>query len=598
MSFEASLFLIILVGMIISFFRQYIPIELTALTGLIALVLVGLLTPEQAFEGFSSPVTITMLSMFALGAALAATGATDRLAALVFKVARKNEAGNVSLIMVLGVIFSSFMNNVAAAALLLPVVGSVSHRSGIAQSRLLMPLSFATLLGGMCTLIGTPPNLLAHEALRARGDVGFALFDFLPFGLAISLIGIAYMACWGHRLLPQGSGRLSAPAEDDLPRLYGIEERLFSVRVSHRIAAGKSLTELGFGHDLGLVVVMIERHGKQILAPSGQERIFAGDLLVVSGKQEHQSRLEQVGEISSVSHSREKMLSSDTVAVFEAVLSPRSRLLGKSLQELSFREHYDCLVLAVLRRAEPIHSGFSEIPLEFGDGLLLQGPRSRLAMLKNDPDFLVLSDVRAGTSRLKKAPFVVIALLSFLLLVALKLQPVHVAALISALIVLLSGALSVEDFYRGMSWRIVFFVAAILPLGLAAHHSGFPEWLSGEFLAIFRDPAPLTILAVFCLLAAVIGQLVEPSLAIILLGPVVIEMAHRLGSAPEPLLMGLALGASVGFQTPFSNRANLLVMAAGGYRFRDYLVIGTPLALLVYGTIIVTVSFWYGVSWR
>lgn len=597
MDLSSAMLLTIIVGMIISFFRQEIALELTASTGLVLLVIAGFLSADEAFSGFSSPVTITLVSMFALGAALSTTGITDRLASIVFRLVRGHEKGNIALVMLLGVFFSSFMNNVAAAALLLPVVGSISIRTGLPQSRLLMPLSFATLLGGMCTLIGTPPNLVGHDTLKSHGFQGFTLFEFLPFGLGVSLVGICYMVFCGYKKLPIGKTPVSAPTEDELPRLYGVEQGLFAIKVkSQNEMAGATLAELGFGHDLGLVVANIYRAGKQISAPGSHVRIHGGDILLVSGKLEQTDKLASIGELISVDSLKQMALSSDSVAVFEVVLSPRSELLGKTLQEVAFRERYNCQVLSILRKSAPICSDLSHTPLEFGDALLLQGPREKLTLFQKDVDFLVLTDVRSGSSRRGKAPFVILALLLFFALVALQIQPVHVAAFIAALIVLLSGALSTEEFYRGMSWRVVLFVAAILPLGLAAQSSGFPEWLSHEILQVIQQPSPLLILAAFCVLGSIFSQLIEPSLAIILLAPVVIDLAERLNINPQPLVMGLTLGSSIGFQSPFSQRANLLVMAAGGYSVKDYIRVGLPLSLLATVTALVLITLLYGIS--
>ncbi len=595
MEVHSIILLVISVSMIVCFFTQTLPIELTASTGLILFVIAGFMSPEQAFSGFASPVTITLISMFAMGAALSTTGVTDRLASVVYRIVEGDERGNILLVMLLGIFFSSFMNNVAAAALLLPVVASISIRTGIPQSRMLMPLSFAAILGGMCTLIGTPPNLVAHEALRSHGMHGYSLFEFLPFGLGISAVGIMYMMLWGYKKLPAGKQRVSAPTEQDLPRIYGVEQGLFSIKVSKSISAsGSTLAELGFGHDLGLIVATIYRAGKPNLAPSKQARIYPGDILVVSGKLEDAGKLANIGELVSQSEMKALTLSSDSIAVFEAVLSPRCQLIGQTLQEISFRERYGCQVLSILRRSAPICSEIGSIPLEFGDGLLLQGPRSKLQVFLNDPDFLILTDVRSGASRNRKAPYVIAGLITFFVLVGLQIQPVHVSAFIAMLIVLLSGALSTEELYRGMSWRVVLFVAAVLPLGIAVKNSGFPDWLSHEYLRLAGTPSPFIILTTFCVLGSVVSQLVEPSLAVILLAPVGIGIAEKLHIKPEALVMIITLGSSIAFQTPFSQRANLLVMAAGGYSVRDYIQVGFPLSLLATITALFIVYWKYG----
>jgi di/tricarboxylate transporter len=591
METSSGIFFVIMLSMITLFFWQLIPIELTALTGIIALVLFQFITPEQAFSGFSSPVVVAMFSMFALGAALSSTGITDRLAVIVFRLAQKNEALNVALVMMLGVFFSSFMNNVAAVALLLPVVASISLRARIPQSRLLMPLSYATILGGMCTLIGTSPNLMAAEILRTNGYQSFSLLSFLPFGLSAAVVGIVYMSIWGRKRLPQGFLREQGPTEDELPALYGIHDHLFSVKVDKaNPAVGKSLSQLGFGHDLGSIIVSILRSGKQILAPTGREVLKAEDELLLAGNQE---KLKDWGELRLEAQPFDQHLSSDSIAVFEAVLSPRSQLIGKTLKELAFRERYYCLVLEILRRSAPLGDNISTVPLEFGDGLLLQGPRSRLPLLQSDPDFLLLADVDVSGKRHTKAPFVFFALAIFFVLVIFQILSVHIAAFIAAMIVLLSGALSTEELYRGMSWRMIFFVAAILPLEIAANHTGFSAWLSQNLLSTLGHPSSFVLVALFMFAGSVVSQLIEPSIAVIFLGPVSIKISEKLGVDPHQFLMALTLGASIAFQSPYSQRANLLVMAAGGYQVKDYIRVGMVFSLLVFAVLLAVVAGLY-----
>jgi di/tricarboxylate transporter len=596
MSFDALMLASIMLCMVVSFFLQIIPLELTALTGLFVLVIAGYLNPVEAFSGFSSPVVIAMVSMFAVGAALSTTGITEILATRLFSRSINNEKACLILMMILGICFSSFMNNVAAVALLLPVVASVSTRAQIPQSRLLIPLSFATILGGMCTLIGTSTNLIAAEVLRNQGGDPLSLLSFLPFGLSASFFGVMFMALRGRTRLPKGSLRRQAPREHDLPNLYGVSQRLSKLKITPTSTVlRKSLAELGFGHDLGLIVVSIERNGRKILAPLGREVIRDGDLLTLAGDPAQCETLRSWGEIISENINLEPNLSSESIAVFEAVLSPRSRLIGKNLIELGFRERYDCLVLEILRRSSPIKSEIARIPLEFGDALLLQGPRSKLSLFHNDPDFLLMSDIDNIATQRRKAPFVIIALLVFFMLVITQIQSIEFAAFSAALIVLLSGALSTEEFYRTMSWRVVIFLAAIIPLQIVANRSGFPEWISHELLAVAGSPPPIVVLASFLLMGSLVTMAIDPSLTVIFFGPVAIAFARKISIDPHALVLAVTLGASISFASPFSQRANLLVMAIGGYSIRDYLRVGIPMSLLVSVATIISLAVYFNV---
>lgn len=393
---EITLTLVILVGAVLLFVTEKVRMDLVALMVLGALTLTGLVTPTEALSGFSNPAVVTVWAVFILSGALAATGVANLVGNQVLRLAGDGEVRLIVVIMVTAAVMSAFMNNVGVAALFLPVVMDIARRTKRPPSRLLMPLAIGALLGGLMTLIGTPPNILVSDALRDTGLRPFQFFDFAPMGLAFVLAGVAFMALIGRHLLP---ARDPAREETMLGRraeledVYGLEERLFVLHLRPGSAlAGKTLAQSRLGLALGLTVVGITRgrNGHRLLAPSPGETLLPGDRLLVQGRLDELVELRDrpylVVEDEEVPVER---LVSTEVEIAEVGISPTSTLVGQTLEQLGFRRRYGLNVVAILRNGTLRRTDLQDVPLQPGNTLLLQGPRQRLEVLRQDTDFLV-----------------------------------------------------------------------------------------------------------------------------------------------------------------------------------------------------------------
>lgn len=748
-------------GMIYLFLTDKLPVDLTALSGLLLLTLSGILTADEAFSGFSSPAVLTMLSMFFIAASLKNTGVTERIAGLLYSTAGTHERAAIFLLTLTGAFFSAFMNNVAATAVLLPAATSYSRLSGVAASRLLMPLAFGTVLGGMTTGIGTPPNILATEILRARGLKTFDFFTFTPYGLSMTLAGAVLLALIVPVLVPTRDTARRVQRARDLAKAYKLQERVFSLRVpAGSRVAGSTLAESDFQRILGAETIGVRRGEKTILAPSpqfiieeedelfvtgrvhelrilkrltgislqaltpllrerfpedmqgrrlkvtggllkdrtlralqlrqkydvivvGVERaenlisdrlsaltiesgdiIFAAgsaealeklasepglepvnemsafrdlfhdhtffmklpdesplygltlaenrigelvgltvlavvqkekievfpppdyilqksDNLIVVGASERVAKLSNLIEFEIVAEEVDVSLESEDIGLAEVVIPPRSSLAGKTLAQISFRERFGMRVVAVWREGKPRRAHLSSLRLSHGDGLLLQGPKSKIQLLPDEQDFVLVSEV--ATARYpQKAPWVVLSIILMIALSALQVQPIHVAALLAALLVVFSGAISMAQGYRETDWRILALVAAIIPVGVAMEKTGIAELVARTTVHMVGPYGPVALIIVFALLSSIISQLLDSVLAVVLLSPILFETASRLGVDVEPLMMATALGASIAFLTPFSHKGNLLVVAPGGYKPKDFLRVGSGLTILCF----------------
>lgn len=566
--------------------------DLIALLSLVALGVTGVLTPQEAFSGFSRSAVITILSIFILAEGLQRTGVTEQVGDLLFRVAGASESRLVTVVMLAGAFLSLFMNNIAAASVLLPAVSGVAHRTGISPARLLMPLAFATILGGMATLL-TTTNIVVSGLLRDQHLPGFGLLDFAPVGLPIVAVGITFMALWGRRLLPRQSpaDQLMAQQQkrNDLAELYRLGERLFRARIpANSKLIDRPLGQSALRETYGLTVLAIERNGDTLLSPPPDAALRQGDVVLFQGNLEDFRRrdVEPYLEILPARDWREQDLESPSIVVTEVVLSPRSRLINQTLREAHFREKFGMTVLAIWREGRQRRTGLTDLRLQFGDALLLQGPRQCLAILRDEPDLIVLdNETEKVPMPLGKGRLALSVAILTLVLAALNSAIVGELMLGGALVMVLVGVLSMDQAYRAVEWKTVFLVAGMLPLGTAITKTGAATLMANGLMAVLGPAGPLALLAGLYLLAMLLTQAMNGAAVAVVLAPIAIEAGNQLGVDPRALAMGVALATSTAFLTPLGHPVNVLVMSPGGYSFRDYLKTGLPLTLLIFAVI-------------
>lgn len=582
----------ILVIAVVLFISDRLRPDWVALMVTVALGVSGVLTPQEAFSGLSRSAVITIMAIFILTEGLRRTGVARSMAGLLLRIAGEEEGRLVMVVMLVGASLSLFMNNIAAASVLLPAVMGAARRARLPPSRLLIPLSFSTILGGMATLLATT-NIVVSAMLRDYGLTGYGLLDFAPVGLPVIIGGIVYMLLWGrHRLPVKSPAGFLQPldmGDGDLVDIYRLGERLFRVRVpAGSRLSGQPLAQSTFRERFNLNVVAVER-GKEVnLHPSPDLILQEGDILVLAGKlQELQAKdKEPYFEVLPERSWCEQDLESARQIVVEVVLAPRSGLIGQTLQESHFREKYGMTVLAIWRGDRPIRTGLSDQVLKFGDALLLMGHRDRLGLLRKEPDLIVLSQEEEEVRWIpNKAPLALVVMGVTLLLVAIKPALIGEIMLAGALATVLVGALSMDQAYRAIEWRAVFLIAGMLPMGVAITKTGVATLLADSLVSFLGAAGPMALLAGMFLLAALFTQAINGAAVAAVLAPIAIQAAQRIGADPRALAMGVALATSVAFVTPLGHPSNILVMAPGGYSFRDYLRVGLPLAGLAFGLV-------------
>ncbi len=500
---QIALTLAIIVGALVIFATEKLRVDVVALLVLLTVGLTGLVGPKEVFAGFSNSAVITVWAVYIVSGGLFKTGVADILGKFILRLSGTSEMRLIAVIMLTCGLMSAFMNNVGATAMLMPAVVSVAKQTNIPVSKLLIPLSFSSLLGGKMTLIGTPANILATSIVEKYGLPTFGFFDFTPLGIVVLVTGVLYMVFIGRHFLP-----VRRPPGTGTPQFKGqLRNYISEVRVLQQgNLAGKTLLESKLGADYDLTVIALVRGSQTIIDLERNTAIEQDDILLIEGLAENLLRarndLGLVTANEGKRHTELDRLSDEKMGIVEATLAPRSSLVKRNLRSLNFREHYGFTVLAVRRQGEILTKRLRSIRFQFGDDLLLQGPRSRMSELEQNNDFLVLEPLEIPESRRRKMPIAIGLMLLVIGLVLFAGLDIAIAMLVGAVGMVLSGALNMDEAYESIDWRTVFLVAGMLPLGTAMEVTGTARYIADLMLNTIGGLGPMAALAGMYLLAA------------------------------------------------------------------------------------------------
>jgi di/tricarboxylate transporter len=578
MTTDIAITLLIILAALILFATERLRVDVVALLVLISVGIFGLIPPEDLFSGFSNEAVITVWAVYMVSGGLFRTGVADTMGRAILKVSGDGEARLIAVIMITVGFISAFMNNVGAVAMLLPAVVGISRQTKTPVSKLLIPLAYASLLGGEMTLIGTPANILAAGILTEAGLETFGFFEFTPMGIVVLATGIIYMVWIGRRLLPVREG---ARGKQDMSELRGYVTEV--VVDADSPLDGKTVFESRLGEEYDFTVLAMQRENGDLPPLHRDTLIRAGDMLALEGRASNILSARRKLGLTPVTVQELQIddLEPHDIELVEVVLAPNSRLIGHSTRELQFRDRYGFSVLAISRRGETIRQRLANIPLRAGDMLLVQGPGHRIDELQARPDFLVMVPVRHETFRLNKAPIAVGALVLAIGLTILGGMDIALAMVIAAMIMILTGVLTIEEAYDSVDWRTVFLVAGMLPLGMAMAETGTARYLADIVLGIFGPYGPRAALAGIYLLAALITQPMSNAAAIVLVVPIALDTALGLDANYKTFTMAVVIGAATSFLSPVGHKANVLIFGPGGYKFSDYARVGALLTVLL-----------------
>lgn len=581
---EAIQVLLILLAAIVLFATEKLPIDLVAILVLGAVVVLRLVTPEEAVSGFSNPATVTVAAMFVLSAGLRRTGALRVVGRRLLGLG-KYPLGFLVVIMVTVGGVSAFINNTAAVAVFLPIVVAVAARLGLSPSKFLMPMSFASEFGGVCTLIGTSTNLLVSSISTqyaqlypgVEGLGPFSMFELGQLGLLLCLAGLVYMLAVGYWMLP-------ARRSEDLTEAYKLGDYITEMRVKAGSSlVGKTVIECALGQKHDVNVLEILRDKIKLWAPQ-RERIREGDVLLVGGRLDRLMELkDQLGlQLAPEFKLKDDVLKDKELSLAEVMVAPRAHVIGQTLSELDFRYRKNAIVLAIQRRGVALRDKLARVRLRFGDVLLVQAPPAVLDKLRPDEDFIVLEEKEELTYREKKVPIALGIVALVVGLAALEVMPILGTAVLGCVAMLATRCLTLEEAYEAIDWRVVFLLGGVLPLGVAMQKSGLAQVVADRAIALVGPLGPVAVLAAFYLLTAILTECMSNNAAAVLLAPIAIATAIQLELSPKPFLLAVTFAASTSFATPVGYQTNMMVYGPGGYRFTDFMKVGIPLILVFF----------------
>jgi len=583
MTIEQTILLLVLLAALILFVTERWRYDIVALLALLAATLAGIVPADRAFAGFGHPAVVTVAAVLVLSRGLQGSGVVDVMAKGMLRVGNRP---TIQVLALTGLVaaLSGFVNNVGALALLLPVAIWMARKSGNPPSLLLMPLAFGSLLGGMTTLIGTPPNIIISTFRAQTALKPFGMFDFAPVGVGVALAGVLFISLIGWRLVPQRKGLAS---REDLFRIQDYTTELRLPEDSKII--GKPLGELDSASEADVSIVGVVRGESRILAPSPFEILRAGDVLIVEADSEaiktlvDAAGLELVGSKELEKELDEKALGSNEVDVVEAIVRSDSPLEGNTAWTLNLRWRYGVNLLGVARHGERLKERVKSIQFKAGDVLLLQGATEALQKAISVLGCLPLAErgLRLGQPRRIVLGIAIFA--AAVPAVAIGLLPAPIAFVAAAVLMILVGLISPRDAYQAIDWPILVLLGALIPVAQALESTGAAELIALNVLRLSRWMPSEGILVAVLVATMFLSDLVNNAAAAVLMAPIAISVAAGIGASADPFLMGVAVGASCAFLTPIGHQSNTLVMGPGGYKFSDYWRLGLPLEIIIAG---------------
>ena len=595
---SSIIFIIVLISiLVVLFIWEPMPISLLAVLVPISLTIFGDLSKmsvEDALSGFGNSATITVMAMFVFSAGIQRSGAVQLLGDKISNLTGENPRRQIALISALTGSTSGIVNNTPVVAALIPMVRELGRKTGVSPSKLLIPLSYTAMLGGTVTLIGTSTNLLASQVSDRMLNHPFSMFEFTGLGIIVLLIGITYLLTVGYKLIPS---RLEV--EEDLTDEYEMSGYLTEVLIGKDCSfVGKSFNEIAEDKELDYDIVRIIRNGKQFMEPLNAKTLRAGDHLIIRARKEtllelvKSKGMKTLPEMVVDDQSIEQPLEGETL--IEVVVPAHSFLVNKTLSEINFLERYDCNVLALRRGEELTHQKMKDYRFQPGDLILLLATEKTLERLSKNNNFII--DHEYDPNLFDKSKMLISAgiLAFFILTVSLNILPVAIAALSGAFLMVLSGVINKNDFFTSIDWEVYFLLSGLIPMGMAIEKSGTASYIAAKILNL-ADLLPAIVIAMIIYLAtSVMANVVGNNASALLMLPIAIGTAQQLAVNPFAFVLITTFAASAAFASPVGYQTNLMVYSSGGFKFKDFIIVGAPLQLLLAVVVPLLVRLFWG----
>ena len=595
MTIDIAIVLFVILLAFVLFLTEFFPIDVTALTVLGILLLTGLITPTESIMGFSNPAVIIIATLFILSKTLQKSGILEYFVLSLNKLATHSLTLGLIVFLIAIALTSSIVNNTAIVAIFMPITIRLAQKYKLSPSKLLIPLSYAAILGGTLTLVGTSTNLLVNSIMQNYGDIKpLGMFEFTKFGVLTLIVGLIYIVTLGNRLLP------SRTVTSSLTKSYHLGGYLTEMKISKESPlVDRTCMERSLSHNYDIIVLDILRNSKLITSNIRNTKLKEGDILFIRGSVDSFLRLKTIEKLSMLTD--EKLNQSELVqennVLVECLLTNKSELIGTSLMAANFRRRFGSFVLAIRREGTIIRKKLAYIILRAYDTLLVYGSREKVQEMASTGDFIILEELETSLKKHKLWWLSSILIIAVMLLSALGIVPILKGAIIAVVILLTLKVISPVEAYNSIHWQVIVLIATLIPLGYAIQTSGTADWIGNNIIILVRlfpdQMQPRMLLALIYLLTIILTETSSNAATAIIVTPIAIVSSINLGLDPRPFIFAVCFAASASFITPIGYQTNLMVYGPGGYKFKDFIRVGFPLSVIIWilGIIFIPV-FW------
>ncbi len=614
MTLEIGIVLVVLLGAVIMFATERFPVDVVAIIAMSVLVLTGIITPEQGVSGFSNSATVTVASMFILSTAMFKSGAVVTIGHKMAQLFKYNFWIGISVTMLVVGLISAFINNTPVVAIFIPILVGAAAKSNLSVGKMLMPLSFASMFGGVCTLIGTSTNILVSGIAADNGQEPFSMFEMAPLGILFFIVGLIYMLTIGIRLIPDRK------LDNALETKFGMGDYLTEIVLLKKApSVGHTIGNSPLVKKLEIDILEVNRKGQHFYMPGQDLLLEEGDVLKVRCDVEKIKTLKEregvvlKSDLKTKDFIKEEKLAKgmdvgggeddnddyeDKLVMVEAVIATNSIFEGRTVKEIGFRQNYGATVLAIRHRGELMRDKVGSTVLRSGDTLLIETEKEKLPLLRKlelrgRNTFLIVSEVGLPEYRKDKMLTVVLTFIAIITVASLNILPIMMAAIAGSMFLVVTRCISMEEAYVAIDWKVIFLLAGAISLGVAMDSSGAANLISTSLIDLVGSLGPAAIVSLLYLVTTLLTSIMSNNASAVLLAPIAISVSVAMDVDARPFLMAITFAASSSFMTPVGYQTNTMIYGVGGFRFSDFLRVGTPLNLIfwVMATFLIPVFF-------